>query len=191
MKRKHASHRPAAQRGVALVIAMILLIVITLVGFAAVRGTIMQNRMTSNQYDREVAFQAAEAAMRAAQDMIGNNSMVIARNCQSGSVACPANPFNDSTLPSSAIQTVATGTSAGQFTATSGAMQPQFVIENFGNWPDPTSNTGFNQSASAHNYGAQGVSTTSVYYRVTARSGDPTKVGDRAVVFLQAMIKQG
>jgi type IV pilus assembly protein PilX len=183
---------PSAQRGVALAIALILLVVITLVGFAAVRGTIMQNRMTSNQYDREVAFQSAESAMRAAQDMIGNNTMAIARNCQSGAVACPANPFTDTNLPASAIQSVVSGTSAGQFAAGStAAMQPQFVIENFGNWPDPTSDTGFNQSASAHNYGAQGVSTTAVYYRVTARSGDPSKVGDRAVVYLQAMIKQG
>jgi type IV pilus assembly protein PilX len=183
-----ASH----QRGVALVVALILLLVITLVGLAAVRGTIMQQKMASNMYDRQVAFQSAEAAMRAAALRIAANPGDAARNCQAGGVICPANPFNDSTLPASKIFTVASGTDAGQFTASSlMASKPQYVVENMGNWYDPVSDTGYNQSANSHNYGAQGTSTTAVYYRVTARSGDPAVVGDRAVVVLQAMIKQG
>jgi type IV pilus assembly protein PilX len=60
-----------------------------------------------------------------------------------------------------------------------------------GNWADASSSTGFNQSANSNQYGSQGKSTTSVYYRITARSGDPAKVGDRGVVVLQAMVKQG
>jgi type IV pilus assembly protein PilX len=176
----------------ALIVALLLLVVIALVGLAAVRGTIMQQRMAANLYDRETAFQNAEAAMRAATALIPTSTSIVARNCQAGGVVCLSNPFNDPNLPSGSIQNVGKGTSPGQFTiggASSG--QPQFVVENMGNWPDPTSNTGFNQSASSHNYGAQGVSTMSVYYRVTARSGDPAVVGDRAVVVLQAMIKQG
>src|SRR5690625_630691 len=61
------------QRGVALVVALILLIVITLVGLAAVSGTIMQNKMASNLYDREVAFQSSEAGLRAAQESVTAN----------------------------------------------------------------------------------------------------------------------
>ena len=190
MKTSPASGR--AQQGVALIVALILLVVVTLVGLAAVRGTIVQNRMAANLYDREIAFQSAEAAMRAAQDLIGNDTGVIARNCQAASQFCYSNPFNDPNLPASAIQTVAQGTGAGQYTASSAVGgQPQFVIENMGNWPDPTSDTGFNQSANSHNYGAQGVSTTAVYYRITARSGDPKVIKDRAVVVLQAMVKHG
>jgi len=68
--RRTPAFRPAAQRGVALVVALILLVVITLVGLAAVRGTIMQQKMTANFYDREIAFQATEAALRQAEALV-------------------------------------------------------------------------------------------------------------------------
>jgi type IV pilus assembly protein PilX len=178
----------AGQRGVALVVALILLVVITLVGLAAVRGTIMQQKMAANMYDRQIAFQNAEAAMRAAAASIPTSPADVARNCQSASVVCLSNPFNDSKLPAGSIKDL----DPALYTASSLATgKPQYVIENMGNFQDPNSDTGFNQSANSHNYGVNGGSVTSIYYRVTARSGDPAKVGDRAVVVLQAMIKQG
>lgn len=180
------------QRGVALVVALLLLVVISLVGLAAVRGTIMQQKMAANLYDREMAFQSAEAAIRVAAARIASNPGDIARNCQAGGVVCPANPFDDATLPAGKIITVASGSASDQFQGSQlAASQPQYVVENLGNWYDPVSDTGYNQSANSHNYGAQGLSTTAVYYRVTARSADPDVVGNRAVVILQAMIKQG
>ncbi|WP_198670261.1 PilX N-terminal domain-containing pilus assembly protein [Dyella sp. C9] len=179
------------QRGIALVVALILLIVITLVGFAAVHGTLMQQRMAANLSDRQIAFQNAEAAMRVAQQRIGSYTSDIARNCQAGGVVCPANPFTATTLPATAIIQVPSGAGSGLFTADDlSTGQPQYVIENMGSWQDPNSSTGYNQSANAHNYGAQGLSTTVTYYRITARSGDPKTAGGRAVVTLQAMIKQ-
>lgn len=178
---------PRRQRGIALVIALVLLIVMALMGLAAMRGTIMQQKMSANLYDRQVAFQNAEAALRAAASMIPNNPALIARNCQSPSVTCMANPFDDSGLPSGSIHTVDTG----QYTAGTNAVgQPQFVVESMGNWADPNSSTGFNKTANAHNYGAQGKSTTAVFYRITARSSDPATTKGRAAVVLQAMIKR-
>ncbi|AIF48888.1 pilus assembly protein [Dyella japonica A8] len=172
----------------ALMVAMILMIVITLLGFAAVRGTLMQQKMSANMYDRQIAFQNAEAAMRAAQARIAANPGDIARNCQAGGVVCPANPFNDPNLPADKVFTVP----VDQYKAGDLASgQPQYVVENMGTWQDPNSSTGFNQSANAHNYGAQGLSTTVMYYRVTARSDSPGNAGGRAIVTLQAMIKQG
>lgn len=53
-----------SQRGVVLVISLLLLLVLTLIGVAAVRSTTVDERMTANQRDEEVAFQAAEAALR-------------------------------------------------------------------------------------------------------------------------------
>jgi type IV pilus assembly protein PilX len=182
----------ANQRGVALVVALILLVIITLVGLAAVRGTIMQQRMAANLYDRQIGFQSAEAAMRVAASLITTNPGIVARNCQAGGVVCKANPFTDRGLPAGTIQTVTAGTAAGQFSVGAVATgQPQFVIENMGNWANPSANTGFGQNASSHNYGVTGGTSTAIYYRITARSGDPAAVGARAVVTLQAMIKQG
>lgn len=182
----------SSQRGVALVVAMILLILITLVGLAAVRGTIMQQRMAANLYDREVAFQSAEAAIREASALIPTQPTLIWHNCQAGGVTCLPNPFNDSTLTTANINTVATGTATGAYTASAtAASQPQYVVENMGNWVDQSSNTGSGQTANCRNYGAQGCSSSVVFYRITARSGDPAVVGDRAVVTLQAIVKQG
>ena len=194
--RMHRNRRSAmptrtAQRGVALVIALILLVVLTLVGFAAIRGTLIQQKMASNQYDRQIAFQSAEAALRAAKLRISGNPAEIARNCRTGSTVCLSNPFNDSNLPTGSIYEVGEGTAAGQFSASAmAASKPQYVIENMGNWADPESDTGFDQSANSYNYGNSGGSTTAIYYRITARSGDPAVVGDRAVVILQAIVKQ-
>lgn len=181
----------ASQRGVALVVALILLVVITLVGLAAVRGTIMQQKMAANMYDRQIAFQNAEAAMRAAAASIPTSPGAVARNCQSASVVCLANPFDDPYFQTTAGRAKIQNLDPTLYTAGSLATgQPQYVIENMGNFQDPGANTGFNQSANSHNYGVNGGSITNIYYRVTVRSGDPTK-GDRAVVVLQAMIKQG
>lgn len=186
--RHRAVPQRAGQRGIALVVALLLLVVITLVGLAAVRGTIMQQKMAANLFDRQVAFQGAEAAIRAATARIASNPGDIARNCQAGGVFCQGNPFDDPNLDTTKIVSVDTG----QFDAgTLAASQPQYVIENMGNWYNPSTSTGFGQSANSHNYGAQGTSTTAVYYRITARSGNPSRVGERAVVVLQAMVRQG
>src|SRR5699024_3480215 len=64
------SVRAGNQRGVALVIALILLIVVTLLGLTAVRTTTLQNKMAANQYDRQLAFQASAAALLVAGDKI-------------------------------------------------------------------------------------------------------------------------
>lgn len=182
---------PLAQRGVALVMSLILLLLITLLALAASRTTLVQQKMTGNLYDRSLQFQGAEAALRTAMALLPTRPDLIARNCQAGGVICLGNPFEDPGLPSSAIQTVAPGQGPGQYTASPlSPGQPQYVIEAMGQWPDVQSDTGFGQTANAHNYGVQGVSTMALYYRITARSGDPATIGDRAVVTLQTLVKQ-
>ena len=169
-----------AQRGVALVVSLVLLILVTLIGLAAVRGT------TANFYDRSIAFQSAEAALAAGATALEAGTTNL-RNCGQGGSACAANPFLDSTLPNANIVTVTSATFAK---AANAVEQPQFVIENMGTFLDPDSATGFGQTANAAQYGAQGASNTAIYYRITARSGNPATVEDRAVVYLQAMYKQ-
>lgn len=179
------------QRGVALVVSLLLLIIVAIVGLAAVRGTIMQQKMAANSFDREQAFQAAEAALRVATAVLPTIGAGYARNCQAAGTVCPANPFNDTTLPNGAIKNVAKGTgSATAFTAsTVAAAQPQYVIEFMGSYQDP-GGIG-NNSANMQNAGVQGSGAMAMFYRITARSGDPATVKDRAVVTIQATVKQG
>lgn len=65
--------QPRAQQGVSLVIVLILLIVMSVLGVAVLRSSAMQERMSANLRDRNLAFQAAETALRVAQqDVLGN-----------------------------------------------------------------------------------------------------------------------
>ncbi|HEX5353708.1 MAG TPA: PilX N-terminal domain-containing pilus assembly protein [Rhodanobacteraceae bacterium] len=190
---RHAhGHGPVAQRGAALLVALILLVVITLVGLAAIGTTLLQNKAASNQFDRQVAFQSAEAALRAATALIDGNPTFVARNCQLGGVECLPNPFDDSSLPAADIHNVAAGSVAGDFSAGAlSASTPQYVIESLGNWVDYTNDTGCRQTANAHNTPSGCPPGNAVYYRITARSGDPAVVKNRAVVTLQVIVKQG
>jgi type IV pilus assembly protein PilX len=64
---------PAAQRGAALVISLILLLVMSLIGVTAMQSATMQERMAGNTRDRHLAFQAAEAALREAETFLNNS----------------------------------------------------------------------------------------------------------------------
>ncbi len=58
------THYARKQRGAVLIVALIFLLVMTILIMASVRGTVLQERMAGNLYDRSLAFQAAEAALR-------------------------------------------------------------------------------------------------------------------------------
>lgn len=59
----NACRRPR-QNGAALVTVLVLLLAMTLLGIVGMRTTSMEERMSANLYDRSIAFQAAEAALR-------------------------------------------------------------------------------------------------------------------------------
>jgi len=63
----------ARQRGAALFIVLMLLLVMTLLVLASMRGAVLQERMTANHYDRSLAFQAAEAALREGESWVLDN----------------------------------------------------------------------------------------------------------------------
>lgn len=58
---------PVRQGGAVLIVSLILLLVMTLIGVFAMRGTILEERMAGNTRDRDLAFQSAEAALRAGE----------------------------------------------------------------------------------------------------------------------------
>ncbi len=63
-KKRHCS---SCQQGVALIISLILLVVMTLLGMAGIRSITAEERMASQTYDRSLAFQAAESALKSAE----------------------------------------------------------------------------------------------------------------------------
>ena len=51
------------QQGAALIIALLMLIVLLMLGIGAMRISLQSEKMSRNQRDRQIAWQAAEAAL--------------------------------------------------------------------------------------------------------------------------------
>jgi type IV pilus assembly protein PilX len=56
-----------SQNGASLLISLIFLVILTILGLAALRVATLEERMSGNARDRSLAFQAAEAALRDAE----------------------------------------------------------------------------------------------------------------------------
>jgi type IV pilus assembly protein PilX len=55
------------QRGAVLVVSLLLLLVMTILALSATQTSLLQERMSGNMRDRELAFQSAEAGLRDAE----------------------------------------------------------------------------------------------------------------------------
>jgi type IV pilus assembly protein PilX len=61
-RRNLYSHVPSRQRGMTLLVGLILLVMLTAISVVGFRNTTMSERMTGNSVDRNVSFQSAESA---------------------------------------------------------------------------------------------------------------------------------
>ncbi|MFN3985374.1 MAG: PilX N-terminal domain-containing pilus assembly protein [Rhodocyclaceae bacterium] len=183
--------RPQDQRGIALVVALILLVIATLTGISGIRSSTMQERMTGNMYDRSIAFQAAESAFLAAQAHLElTDSHPSWVDCTE--TACPVVPVNafSSTNTSGWIDAeisnfhVNAGLSAGA---------PQFFIQRLGAEVVSSGDAlELVRSDNCRQYGAncEGLGTMNMF-RVTVRSATPTANNDRSVVVLSGIVRRG
>lgn len=64
-----------AQRGAALVTSLVILLVLTVLGLAAMRTSSLEERMAGNAQDALYAFQAAESGLNAAMNDTGSLSL--------------------------------------------------------------------------------------------------------------------
>ena len=72
----HINHYSGApnQKGAALIITLMLLVIMTILGVSAVTTTTMEEKMSGATINKHVSFQSAEAAMRAAEVIINTLS---------------------------------------------------------------------------------------------------------------------
>lgn len=71
MRRRFPSmHLPGPQRGLVLAMSLIFLVILSLVGLYAMRGSIQGERFSKNMRAAEVAFQSAETAIRYCEDNV-------------------------------------------------------------------------------------------------------------------------
>lgn len=179
--------QPHHQRGLALAVVMIMLLILTLIGLASMRSTLLQERMAAASRDRGLSFQAAEVALRRGEQVAAaraNPPTVVdcrqqVRNAVTGvweAVAtppvCPPEPASWAGATTVSTEQVNLGGSG------TGTAQPQFIVELLAeNVPNPSSCT------TTIDISEPACTQFERRYRVTARS---TAAG-RATVVLQSI----
>lgn len=63
-----------SQQGVALVVGLIFLLLMTVIGVSSIQTTTLDERMAGNANDRNIAFQAAESGLRRAEALIDKST---------------------------------------------------------------------------------------------------------------------
>ncbi|MDH3671664.1 MAG: PilX N-terminal domain-containing pilus assembly protein [Gammaproteobacteria bacterium] len=150
------------QQGVALVMSMAFLLILTLIGITALNTSALEERMAGNMVDKNYALQAAESALLAGEALIPPLGGVPPLE--------PPNPTDGFHLPSTTAAprwAESTGVWAGtDYISYAGltkvATQPKFIIEHMGQV-----STG-NDVTAGEGYGGSGSPDMEVF-RITAR----------------------
>ena len=169
------------QRGVALFISLVLLLVLTIIGVSSVQTTSLEQRMARNTHDSILAFQAAEIALREGETFLRNNVNSVAVFTTAGTNGLwKAAQFGDAERWETAGVWADASTTSKPTTATVTGVdsQPRFIIEHLATVLREDSLT-TNQMGSSYNAQANEIQV----FRVTARGvgGSPN-----ARVFLQS-----
>jgi len=173
---------PGRQQGATLVIALIFLVILTFLGVTVASNNSLQERMAGNTRQRDLAFQAAEHALKAAEGVINNtaSSQRIYINAVIAGGTLPTKPddlllngqnhVNDANHWKNTFDwTTTASTQATGISTSLLAANPRYVIEQMPSATCPDDAT-----------------KTCYYYRVTSHGvGKSTD----AVVILQAMYK--
>lgn len=168
------------QRGSALIVSLVILIVMTVLGLTAMSGSGLQEKMAGNNRDMALAFQAAEAALRDGEAYYENTVVSLGPSAFNGAnpglYAQGSNPdiFSDATWENAR-------TYSGAINGV--ASQPRYIIELIEELNDKLTIEGYGESSDASS--DLGRMTTVV--RVTARG-----VGgaEDTVVYLQSNYKK-
>jgi len=78
-----------SESGVALIASLVILLIITLFGLSSMRSAGLQERMSGNQYDKNLVLEAAEAALREGE-AVAAAPLTIPATCSNG--LCPILP---------------------------------------------------------------------------------------------------
>jgi type IV pilus assembly protein PilX len=146
----------------------------TLIGLAGVRGTNLQERMSANMYDRSLAFQRAEAALRAAEAELASSGQIAdlggvdCAAAASAGVPCPVLPENTHA-----------GTNANWI-----AVDPEHDVNDA---KTPGTPEYFIQFMGT---GRSESDLDLAFYRVTARSSAPADAVGRSIVVLQTTVNR-
>lgn len=178
ISRNFPSSQLPRQRGMTLIVGLIMVLLMTLVGMAAIRGSSMQELMAGNMRDRNLAFQAAEAGLRAGENLLTNATIPVFDGTTVGLYQVMDDSSNTGFWDTYGWNTASSSTSMGLEYVTS---QPRYVIE------EVTSTSTLSADGGAIDFAATLKTEETVFYRVTSRGEGGT---DGAVVILQSTYKR-
>lgn len=128
--------RLRVQRGVALVIVLVLLLVVTLLGLASMRGVLLEERMSAALYDRSLMFQAAEAALREGEAVAADSRRAdYTASCDGGLCDVP-NPTGSDTWVDRWKQASPPYVTAAAVVSGDLQIVPEYFIEYIGLFPN-------------------------------------------------------
>ena len=180
--------RNSTQHGFVLIVALLLLLVLTILGLAAAQSTSLEERMAGNSRDQDLAFQAAEAGLRAAETCLNANPAVCSGfvgDTNGKYLFTPGNPPppSDNTTPLWEVADIWDTPSdvlgfsqVSSFPVSAVAAQPEILIEQM----PPVSAPGGNLGAQSYGGGSPSIQ----YYRITVLG---TGGSSSATVMLQSM----
>jgi type IV pilus assembly protein PilX len=151
------------QSGAVLIVSLIMLLLLTLIGVTGSQVTGLEEKMAGNSRDYNLAFQAAESALRAGEAASTGSPVFYTGSTQ------PINWAN------AAVTTYSGGTLTGIY------QNPVYIIESL---PTTYSKIGAGESLEA---GALPSSTSIFWYRITARGMGGTA---NALVTLQSIYRR-
>lgn len=124
------NRRYSTQKGVALIASLLLLVAITLLAVSSMKRTTMQERMTANLFDRQLAQQQVEAALLEAERSLRAqlDPVVLINNAGIYNIPNPANPDLWTQNP---VWIDATSMNDGMTDSAS------YIIEYMGEWAAP------------------------------------------------------
>ena len=186
---------PRHQQGAVLAISLIILLLMTIIGVSAMQSTTLQEKMAGNLRDSNLAFQAAESALRDAE-----NYLFTAASLPSFSSSC-TNSFCIPAAPSDTPQwkkknasnvtywnddtkTRRYGTDTGATSLPSVSKQPRTLLEELVIPPlDPSEPPTIRHRITAQGYGAAAESTA-------ATIADDETITAHARVMLQTVVQR-
>ena len=129
---------PAKQSGVVLVVSLVILLLMTLIGVQSISSTSLEEKMAGNYQNSQLSFQAAEAALREAEELVLNTQfdwVDYSADCTSG--LCFDGTFNDCPVVNPAtphwldFANVWDGSKHRNYTGSLAgvAIQPKYIIE--------------------------------------------------------------
>jgi type IV pilus assembly protein PilX len=126
-------HSPTGQRGSVLIVTLMILVMLTILGIAAMATSTQEEKMAGGTMDQNIAFQAAESALRDAEQYIYSS----VTSTSGFSAACTGGLCLPSITASNIWETVNwTGSTPISYGASTAALpvsgvltQPKYIIE--------------------------------------------------------------